>query len=304
MSAIALRVTAGLLRELAIVAAIVVGVFFLVRVIPGDVVDVFALQGDLDDDAQAELRRTLGLEAGWLAQLTAWCTAALRGDLGTSLRFGQPVSAMVLAALPHTLWFAASALAGGLVLGIGLAVAALVWPRSPAAAAVEFVNVWSIAVPTFCVGLAAILIFAVWLRWMPVLGAIIAPVLILAIDNAGQLVKPLHEDLKEASASAHIRTALAKGLPRWRIVVFHMLPGALSVAIAMSGLIFAGMIGGTLTMEALFGLPGIGRLALDSVRGRDYPLIQAVILVIALGVVAANLVADLLQRLVDPRSAA
>ena len=98
-----------------------------------------------------------------------------------------------------------------------------------------------------------------------------------------------------------MRTALAKGLPRWRVVVFHMLPGALSVAIAMSGIILAGMIGGTLTMEALFGLPGIGRLALDSVRGRDYPLVQAVILVIALGVVAANILADLAQRLVDPR---
>ncbi len=289
------------LRQAAIVAAIVVGVFLLVRVVPGDVVDVLALQGDLDDAAQDDMRRALGLDASWPAQLWHWIASALRGDLGVSLRFGQPVSAMVLAAIPQTLWFALTSLGCGLALGLSLAIAAAIWPRSLAAALVEAVNLWSIAVPTFCVGLAAILVFAVWLRWMPVLGAAIAPVAILAIDNAGQLVKPLHEDLREASASAHVRTALAKGLPRWRIVVFHMLPGALSVAIAMSGIILAGMIGGTLTMEALFGLPGIGRLALDSVRGRDYPLVQAVIVVIALGVVAANLLADLAQRLLDPR---
>lgn len=289
------------LRQVAIVAAIVVGVFLLVRVVPGDVVDVLALQGDLDDAAQDDMRRALGLDASWPAQLWHWIASALRGDLGVSLRFGQPVSAMVLAAIPQTLWFALTSLGCGLALGLSLAIAAAIWPRSLAAALVEAVNLWSIAVPTFCVGLAAILVFAVWLRWMPVLGAAIAPVAILAIDNAGQLVKPLHEDLREASASAHVRTALAKGLPRWRIVVFHMLPGALSVAIAMSGIILAGMIGGTLTMEALFGLPGIGRLALDSLRGRDYPLVQAVIVVIALGVVAANLLADLAQRLLDPR---
>ncbi len=289
------------LRQMALIAAIVIAVFLLVRVIPGDVVDVLALQGDLDDDQQAEMRRALGLDAGWPVQLWIWLRSALQGDLGVSLRFGQPVAEMVMVAIPQTLWFALASLGCGLALGLSLAIAAVIWPRSLAASLVEILNLWSIAVPTFCVGLAAILIFAIWLRWMPVLGAAIAPIAILAIDNAGQLVKPLHEDLRESSSSTHVRTALAKGLPRWRIVVFHMLPGALSVAIAMSGIILAGMIGGTLTMEALFGLPGIGRLALDSVRGRDYPLIQAVILVIALGIVAANLLADLAQRLLDPR---
>ncbi len=288
-------------RQVAIVAAIVVAVFLLVRVIPGDVIDVLALQGDLDEAAQEDMRGALGLDAGWPVQLWIWLTSALRGDLGVSLRFGQPVAEMVLVAIPQTLWFALTSLGCGLALGLSLAIAAVIWPRSLAAALVETVNLWSIAVPTFCVGLAVILIFAIWLRWMPVLGAALAPVVILAIDNAGQLVKPLYEDLRESSSATHVRTALAKGLPRWRIVVFHMLPGALSVAIAMSGIILAGMIGGTLTMEALFGLPGIGRLALDSVRGRDYPLIQAVILVIALGIVAANLLADLAQRFLDPR---
>jgi peptide/nickel transport system permease protein len=289
------------LRQVALIAAIVIAVFLLVRVIPGDVVDVLALQGDLDDDQQAEMRRALGLDAGWPVQLWIWLRSAMQGDLGVSLRFGQPVAEMVMVAIPQTLWFALASLGCGLALGLSLAIAAVIWPRSLAASLVELLNLWSIAVPTFCVGLAAILIFAIWLRWMPVLGAAVAPIAILAIDNAGQLVKPLYEDLRESSSSTHVRTALAKGLPRWRIVVFHMLPGALSVAIAMSGIILAGMIGGTLTMEALFGLPGIGRLALDSVRGRDYPLIQAVILVIALGIVAANLLADLAQRLLDPR---
>lgn len=290
-----------LLQQALLVAAMAVAVFLLIRVVPGDVVDSMALEGSLDDDAIAALRAELGLDADIVTQFRLWASRALAGDLGLSLRFERPVADLILAALPTTLTLAALALAAGLAFGIALPAAAVLWPRSPLPALVEALNLWSIALPTFCVGLAGILVFSVWLGWLPVIGQMLLPVLILGIDNAGQIAKPLHEDLKEAATAAHIRTARAKGLSPARIVLRHLLPNALSTAIALAGLILAGMIGGALTMEVLFGLPGLGTLAYQAIAGRDYPVIQAVVLVFAVGVTVVNLVADQAQRLLDPR---
>ena len=296
------RPLALLLRQLVLVATITVAVFLLVRVVPGDVVDVLASEGALDEEAVERLRQELGLDLGWVDQFRIWAGRAAMGDLGRSLRFETSVADMILYALPHTLRLAAAALAIGVTLGVGLAIAAMLWPRSPAAWLVELVNVWSIAVPTFCVGVAAILIFSVWLGWLPALGQTLMPALIVGIDIAGQIVKPLHEDLKEAMAAPHVRTARAKGLGPARILLRHVLPGSLAVVIALCGIILAGLIGGTITVEVLFGLPGIGTLALDAIKGRDYPLVQAVILVLAIGVVLVNGLTDLVQRAIDPRT--
>ncbi|MBJ7251109.1 MAG: ABC transporter permease [Acetobacteraceae bacterium] len=284
-----------------LLAGIAIAVFLLIRIIPGDVVDSMALEGSLDDDAIAALRAELGLDAGTLTQFRIWVSRALVGDFGNSLRFDRPASELILAALPTTLGLAALALAAGLVLGVVMAAAAALWPRSALPSLVEILNLWSIALPTFCVGLAAILVFSVWLGWLPVIGQWLSPVLILAVDIAGQVVKPLHEDLKEAATASHIRTARAKGLSPARIVLRHLLPNALTTVVALGGLILAGLIGGALTMEVLFGLPGLGTLAYQAISGRDYPVIQAVVLVFAVGVVMVNWATDAIQRSLDPR---
>lgn len=290
-----------LVRQLLLIAAITVAVFLLVRVVPGDVVDVLAAEGALDADAVAEMRREMGLDLGWHEQFRIWLTRAAEGDLGLSLRFETPVVDMIGLALPHTLALAAAALAIGLALGIAIALAAALWPRSAAGWLLEIVNLWSIAIPTFCVGVAAILIFSVWLGWLPALGQTLMPALIIGIDIAGQIVKPLHEELKETMTAAHVRTARAKGLGPARVLLRHVLPGSLAVVVALGGIILAGLVGGTITVEVLFGLPGIGTLALDAIQGRDYPLVQAVILVLAVSVVLVNGLTELVQRLIDPR---
>ncbi len=291
----------AVLQQALLLAAIALAVFLLIRVVPGDVVDSMALEGSLDDEAVAALRAEMGLDADIATQFRLWAGRALSGDLGLSLRFERPVTELILAALPTTLTLATLALLAGLALGIALPAAAVLWPRSLLPAAVEALNLWSIALPTFCVGLAGILLFSVWLGWLPVIGQMLLPVLILGVDNAGQIAKPLHEDLKEAATAAHIRTARAKGLSPARIVLRHLLPNAMSSAIALAGLILAGMIGGTLTMEVLFGLPGLGTLAYQAITGRDYPVIQAVVLVFATGIAVVNVLADQMQRLLDPR---
>ena len=297
----ALQAGQGFLRQAMLLAGIAIAVFLLIRIVPGDVVDSMALEGSLDDDAIAALRAELGLDAGTLTQFRIWASRALVGDFGNSLRFDRPASELILAALPTTLGLAALALAAGLVLGIVMAAAAALWPGSAVPSLVEILNLWSIALPTFCVGLAAILVFSVWLGWLPVIGQWLSPVLILAVDIAGQVAKPLHEDLKEAATASHIRTARAKGLSPARIVLRHLLPNALTTVVALGGLILAGLIGGALTMEVLFGLPGLGTLAYQAISGRDYPVIQAVVLVFAAGVVMVNWATDAIQRSLDPR---
>ena len=297
----ALQAGLGFLRQAMLLAGIAIAVFLLIRIVPGDVVDSMALEGSLDDDAIAALRAELGLDAGTLTQFRIWVSRALVGDFGNSLRFDRPASELILAALPTTLGLAALALAAGLALGIVMAAAAALWPGSAVPSLVEILNLWSIALPTFCVGLAAILVFSVWLGWLPVIGQWLSPVLILAVDIAGQVAKPLHEDLKEAATASHIRTARAKGLSPARIVLRHLLPNALTTVVALGGLILAGLIGGALTMEVLFGLPGLGTLAYQAISGRDYPVIQAVVLVFAVGVVMVNWATDAIQRSLDPR---
>ena len=297
----ALQAGLGFLRQAMLLAGIAIAVFLLIRIVPGDVVDSMALEGSLDDEAITALRAELGLDAGTLTQFRIWVSRALVGDFGNSLRFDRPASELILAALPTTLGLAALALAAGLALGIVMAAAAALWPGSALPSLVEILNLWSIALPTFCVGLAAILVFSVWLGWLPVIGQWLSPILILAVDIAGQVAKPLHEDLKEAATASHIRTARAKGLSPARIVLRHLLPNALTTVVALGGLILAGLIGGALTMEVLFGLPGLGTLAYQAISGRDYPVIQAVVLVFAVGVVMVNWATDAIQRSLDPR---
>lgn len=297
MSAIALP----LLRQAALICAIVIAVFFLIRVVHGDVVDVLALEGDLAEAEVAQIRAELGLDRPAHEQFLRWLARASQGDLGLSLRFERPVVDMIGFAVPATLSLAAQSLAIGLALGVALATLSAIWPRSPFAWLVEAVNVWSIAIPTFCVGLAAILVFSIWLGWMPVLGNTLVPAIVIGIDVAGQIVKPLHEELKETATAPFVRAARARGESRAQIVFARLLPNAAPVAIALSGLILTGLIGGTLTMEVLFGLPGLGTLALQAIQGRDYPVVQAVILLFAVSIVTVNTATDLCQRLIDPR---
>ena len=301
MRAQLLSLAAVVSKSVFLIVGITVLIFVLVRAVPGDVVDVMAAEGGLTSDMQMVLREELGLAATWPQQFAVWVERAATGDLGKSLRFQRPVADIVVHALPVTLHLTVWSFLFGLVVGVGAATGAAIWPRSAFPSLVQGLNVWSIAMPTFCFGLICILIFVLWLRWMPLLGNMLLPLVIIGLDVAGQIAKPLYEDLKETSSAAFIRTARAKGLGWGRIVLRHILPNSLSVVLALSGVILAGLVGGTITMEVLFGLPGIGKLALDSIIGRDYPLIQAVILVLALSVVVINLATDLIGRLIDPR---
>lgn len=280
---------------------IVVLIFLLCRVVPGDVVDVLGIEGGLTNAQAAAMRQELGLDKPLVVQFTDWVTRALHGDFGDSLLFHTPVSDMLMHALPVTAQLASMSFLIGLGLALLLAVAATSTRSLFLDFTINAVNVWSIAAPTFCVGFIGILIFSIWLGWLPVLGSIGMAIVIIGLDIAGQVVKPLREELKEAVNLPHVRTARAKGLAPSQIAISHILPATSPIVLALSGLILTGLVSGSITMEVLFGLPGIGSLMLNAIHGRDYPVIMAAITVVAVSLVVINTVVDLISRLIDPR---
>lgn len=298
MFARSLLITARMLLGIAAIAFVV---FFLIRAIPGDITDLYVASGDLSASQQERMRNELGLNANVFSQFQTWSTQALQGDLGQSLRYQTSVSTMLLDAVPHTLTLTAGALFMGLALGGVIAILACAYPASGWRRCVELLNVWSIAMPTFCIGIIAVLVFSIWLHWLPIRGQLLMPILILGLDVAGQVVKPLYEELMDITRRGFVRTARAKGLSSWQIVQRHMLPNAAAVVIGLIGIIFGNLIGGTLTMEVVFGLNGIGGLTFSGIQGRDYPLVQAGITWLAIAVILMNQIARLMSQWIDPR---
>ncbi len=295
-----LRALGSLARSLMQALLVLLALFALFGSLSGDAVDVLALRGDLDAAQMQALRAEYGLDRPVVLRFADWLVAGLQGELGVSQRFQQPVAEMLLPALATTLRLAL--LSGGLGIGLALLLVLGVALQSRLAAVlVNGLNIWSIALPTFCLGLAALLLFSVHLRWLPAIGSLVAPVLILGLDNAGQVAKPLAEEVLELVHRPHVVAARARGLSPLAIAWWHVLPLAAPVGVAMFGIVLAGLLAGTLTMEVLFGLPGIGALVLQGIQGRDEPVVLAGLSVIALAIMAVNGMAAMAQAVLDPR---
>ena len=219
----------------------------------------------------------LGLEGGLTAEQAAAIRQALKLDDPWLVQFGDWLSAASHGDLGQSLRFG---FADSLVEGL---------------------NAWSIAMPTFCAGVIFILLFCIELHWLPVIGSFVLPAVIMGLDSGGTIVKPLREELKESAALPYVRTAKAKGLAPLRIAVFHILPNAAGILLSLSGLVAGSLVAGTLTMEILFGLPGIGSLALNAIQGRDTPVVLAAVSFIAVSLVLINTAVDALHKLFDPR---
>ncbi|MDB5529249.1 MAG: transporter permease [Devosia sp.] len=290
-----------ILRSLAIALGIIIFTFFVIRMIPGDVVDVRGVEGSLTYSQQTSMREDLGLNQPWLTQFGEWSGMILSGDLGESSRYNRPIVDLLAIVLPSTLMLGATALAIGLIFGISLPTLACLFPRSIFVGIVEFITIWSITMPTFSIGIMSVIVFAVWLDWIPAIGNFLVPAIILGVDTTGSLAKMLYEDMKDVESSEYVRAARAKGLSRSRIILRHVLPNALSVTIALIGMMLAGIFTGALTMEVVFGLPGLGTMTLQAIQGRDYPVVQAIIIWLGLAVIFANLMTEIIRKLVDPR---
>jgi ABC-type dipeptide/oligopeptide/nickel transport system permease component len=264
------------------------------------------LPGDASVDELRHLRRTLGLDQPLHVQYLAFLGGAVRGDFGESFRHQQPAFGLVLERLPATLELAFAALLLAVVVALPLGiVAALYRGRAADMLAMGFAVVGQ-ATPYFWMGIMLILVVSVELGWLPTSGRggwphLILPAVTLGTHFAASLARLTRTSMLEVLGQNFVTTARAKGLGEPRVVLAHALKNAAVPVVTLIGLQFGTLLGGAVVTETIFAWPGVGRLAVQSIFVRDYPVVQAGVLVLALVFVAINLAVDLLYGTLDPR---
>ncbi|KQP31699.1 ABC transporter [Methylobacterium sp. Leaf104] len=294
-----------LLQAIPTLFAVVTLSFFLIRLAPGG---PFDLERPLPPAAMANLARVYGLDQPLIVQYGRYLGALLTGDFGPSFSFRDlTVGDLFARGLPVSMTLGALALALALGLGIGLGALAAFRRGSAVDRLVSLTAGLTLAVPTFVVAPLLQIVFGLTLRWLPVgsweNGApanLVLPVVTLALPQVGALARLTRASLGDVLAAQPIRTQRAMGLPPRRIAR-HALRGALLPVVAILGPTAASLLTGSVVVETIFGLPGIGRYFVDGALNRDYTLVMGTVVLVALFVIALNLVADLLYGLLDPR---
>jgi ABC-type dipeptide/oligopeptide/nickel transport system permease component len=264
------------------------------------------LPGDASVDELAALRHQLGLDRPLWLQYLQFLAGAVSGDFGTSFRHQQPALPLVLERLPATLELAGAALLLAVALALPLGILAAVYRgRVVDVAAMAFAVVGQ-ATPYFWMGIMLILVVSVELAWLPTSGRgglerLILPAITLGTHFAASLARLTRTSMLEVFGQQFVTTARAKGLSEWSVVLGHTLKNAAVPVITLIGLQFGTLLGGAVVTETIFAWPGVGRLAVQSVFVRDYPVVQAGVFVLALTFVAINLLVDLLYGVLDPR---
>lgn len=279
---------------------------FLLMYLAGDPAALIAGENATPAQIQA-IREANGFDRPILIQFIDWLWHAVQGDLGTSYRNGLPALLVVLQALPNSLLLIGTALAISSGVGIVVGIFAAVRRGGKFDQAVIAVSVFFQSLPTFWLGIVAILIFSATLRWLPTSGFrgpeyLILPALTLAAFQVGTFARIVRSSMLEVLDSDFVRTARAKGAAPGVVLFGHALRNAALPIITIIGLELGGLFGGAIVTETVFGWPGISRLALSSITARDMPVVQAFVLVVGLLVVITNLVIDLLYTRLDPRA--
>jgi peptide/nickel transport system permease protein len=298
-----------LLRRLAWTLPILLGVltlvFFLLHLVPGDPVDVMLGEQALPAD-RAQLRAALGLDRPLGVQYGAYLARTLAGDLGTSLRQRRPVAALIAERMPATAELMLGAMLVALAVALPLGVLAALHHGRWLDQLASVFAVLGVATPNFWLGPLLILAFAIKLDWLPVnerggLSHLVLPAVTLGTAMAALLSRMTRMALVEVLGEDYIRTARAKGLRERSVVGVHALRNALIPVVTVIGLQVGVLLSGAIITESIFDWPGLGTLLLEGIYGRDYPLVQGCILVIALVYVVVNLLTDLAYGWIDPR---
>ena len=280
-------------------------VFLLVHLVPGDPVEVMLGESARAADKEA-LRQALGLDRPLVEQYQAFLVGLARGDLGRSLVTGEPVMTMLATRIPATAELTAAALAVGILLALPLGLLAAARPGTWIDRAAVAFALLGVSMPSFWLGPLLIILFAIELRWLPVSGRgtwehLVLPAMTLGLGMAAILTRMTRASLLECMGEDYVRTARAKGVGRGRILGRHAFVNALSPVVTILGLQFGALLAGAVITETIFAWPGVGRLTIDAINQRDYPVVQACMLAIATGFVAANALADLANIWLDPR---
>ena len=288
-------------------------VFVVVRVLPGDPAALI-LGTEQNPETVARLRRSLGLDRPLAVQYVAWLAGALHGNLGTSIQYDVPVGRLIASRLPVTLPLTLLAALFMIVVAVPLGVYAATRYRRVADYLAMVVSQLGIAVPSFWSGLLLILFFSVHLGWFrsggfegwssgvwPGLKSLLLPALALGLFQSAVLVRATRSAVLDVMREDFVRTARAKGLPEARVIAVHTLRNAMIPIITVVGLQLGQLMAGSIVLESVFALPGLGRLALGAITARDLPVVQGVTLFVAGSIVCINFVVDIAYAWIDPR---
>ncbi len=296
-------------RRVALTIPVLLGVatlvFLLIHLIPGDPAQ--AMLGEAAPQADVDaLRAQLKLDRPLLEQYVDFLGALLRGDLGTSLRTRTSVTAQITERIPATFELAFAAMFVTLMVAVPLGIAAAAWRGSFVDHAAMAVAMGGMAIPNFWLGPLLAIVFAVELGWLPVSGRggidhLVLPAASLGLALAAMLARMTRASLLEELREPYVRAARARGISRARAVIAHAFRNSLIPVVTILGLQFGAVLTGAVITETIFSWPGIGRLLIQSIGFRDYPLVQGCILLIAVTYVAVNLLTDLAYGWLDPR---
>jgi peptide/nickel transport system permease protein len=280
-------------------------VFLFIHLTPGDPVDIMLGETASAADRQ-ELRQILGLNQPLTEQYRSFLINFLRGDLGQSLYEGRSVAAMVRARYPATLELALCAMSTALVISFPLAICAAVRRGRWSDRATLFFSLLGLSIPNFWLGPLVMIVFSIQLGWFPVSGRggpdhLVLPALTLGLGMTALLIRILRTNLLRVMGEDYVQTARAKGLSERSVWLKHTLRNALLSLVTIVSLQFGSLLAGSLITETIFSWPGIGRLTMQAIEMRDYPLVQGCVLAIALSYVFVNFITDLIYRWVDPR---
>lgn len=309
-----LRIT---LVRLATVIPVLLGIsvisFLVIRMIPGDVISSIMGQDFGDPLIEAEMRRYFGLDMPVWEQFLRWFGDLLRGDLGTSMRTGQPVLDEILQRLPSTLLLACSALFVAVLLSIPLGILSATKRNGPLDAFARVVSLIGLSVPNFWLGILLVYIFSVSLGWLPSQGAaeggglfanwkyLILPSITLGASLAAINMRMTRSSMLEVLNQDYIRTARAKGLGERLVLGRHAMRNSMIPVVTVLGIELGALLGGTVIIEQVFAWPGLGTMVIRGISQRDYPVVQGTLLFLAFFYVLVNFLVDLLYTYLDPR---
>ena len=306
-----------ILRRLAlglVTVVIVSGIIFAgVEVLPGDACTAF-LEREAEGKRLENCRRDLGLDRGAITRYLEWAAGAIRGDLGVSANGGRKIADIVGDRLKNSLLLALLALGVGVPSAILLGVVTALWRDRLVDLSVSTLAIMAMTIPEFVSATVLILVFSIWLGWIPGIvltpadapaseffPAIILPVVVLSMVMTAHILRMVRSSVIEVLASDYVQMATLKGVPYVRIVFRHVLPNALLPAINVVALTIAWLLGGVVVIEVVFNYPGLGRMMIDAISDRDLPVVQAIALIVATVYVGVNLSADLLTMIANPR---
>jgi ABC-type dipeptide/oligopeptide/nickel transport system permease component len=288
-----------------VLLGIVTLVFSFIHLVPGDPVQIMLGEAAQSNDVEL-LRHKLGLDRPILEQYSTYLKGLIRGELGSSFRFGEPVGRIIAARYPATLELAALSLIVGLMIAVPSGVLAATGPGKWLDRAITTLTLLGISLPNFALGPIVIILFSVMLGWLPVSGragvsSYVLPAMTLGFSLSAILTRMVRASMIEELQEDYVKTARAKGLSESRVLLKHALKNGLIPVVTVLGLQFGTLLAGAIITESIFSWPGLGRLTVQAINSRDYPLVQGCILVIALTYVLVNLLTDLTYGLLDPR---